>query len=194
MVKVPSPLPFPLVPASPATIASLPSLSAASLTSASLNSLPASLATPPLPHTPLPDPTARELAERSERVQTLSDAVMRSRAYSALMNRHCETLGVALESTAELQDARAEIARLKAKVARYKAVNRTLVDWGMCLRDEVEVLRATAGDGPGVVLFDPERDMRSRDEESGYGYEKGYEENPWRIDEEDEYGYEDETF
>lgn len=110
-------------------------------------------------------PTPRELAERSERVQTLSDSVMRSRAYSALMNRHCETLTVALDTAAELQAAKDEIRRLRAKVARYKEVNRTLVHWGQTLRDENEVLRAEAGDSPGMSLFEPERDMRSGDEE-----------------------------
>ncbi|BEI85626.1 hypothetical protein CcaverHIS002_0510270 [Cutaneotrichosporon cavernicola] len=204
MIKPPTSPQFPLVPSpeSPAAIASIPSLS-----SASLNSLPSLI-------TPQPDPTPRELAERSERVQTLSNAVMRSRAYSGLMHRYCETLGSAFESAVELQEARAEIARLQAKVVRYRDVNRSLVDWGLRLREENEVLRAEAGEAPGVALFDPERDMLRRDDE-GYegskayqGYEvrpaygghdtygshkghdmveKGNEEDSWRIDEREEY-------
>ncbi|GMK59699.1 hypothetical protein CspeluHIS016_0803050 [Cutaneotrichosporon spelunceum] len=174
MIQAPTPPPhFPLLPVlhspSPAAITSIRSLSATSL-----NSLPSPIipSTPTLPSTPLPDPTPRELAERSERIQTLGNAVMRSRAYSVLMHRHCETLGTALESAAELQEARAEIVRLKARIERYREVNSSLVDWGLRLREENDVLRAEAGEVPGVMLFDPERDIRSRDDE-GYGAHEG---------------------
>lgn len=158
--KLPAPLPYPLVTQSQSQPQIVRPPSPATTTHSTISATPSSSSTL-VPSAPTP----RELAERSERVQTLNDAVKRSRAYSALMDRHCEMLTASLETAAQLQAAKEENRRLREKLARYKEVNRTLVHWGLTLRDENEALRDQGGHSPGLSLFDPARDMLSSSDE-----------------------------
>jgi hypothetical protein len=78
--------------------------------------------------------SAAELATRAATVASLNETVRLRRSYASLQSRHAQLYDAAL-------DARTEIARLGAKLQHCHEVMEHLIDWGLAMQTENEVLR-----------------------------------------------------